>query len=471
MDLINRFRQFLSNISWPGVLYFFGTTLLICAPAFYNRYPLVYFDTGSYLYQAFDLHPDFDRPIGYGLFIRVLSMKMTTWTVIIGQSLILNYLIFRTLKVLIDSRKSYAIHLTIVAFLMLFSSMSWYAAQLMPDIFTSALLLAVFLLIGIKDLKWPEGIFLLALIGLFTICHYSHSAISILLIVLLAIGIWRKFPALRTTERPLLKVGGLVATVVAGMLFLSSYNYKAGLGFKYSLSSNVFLTANLCEMGLLQIYLDENCENSELSLCKYKDHLPKETGGFLWAHNGPFQGEGLNWTQANEEYAQVVNDFITRPRYLAMFVKESGKATFKQLFQVNIGSGLYSFKDPSSPPYSPIEKHLPQELNEYLESVQSKGVWNFRIFNLINYLILVLSIITLAWAAALRLISQKFGLFLLVVFSGVFFNAFVTASLANVYERLQARVTWLIVFAALIALVFIIKELKKKATTYFSSPT
>ena len=45
-------------------LYLLGSACLISALAFYNRYPLVYSDTGTYIREAFLLEPPADRPIG-----------------------------------------------------------------------------------------------------------------------------------------------------------------------------------------------------------------------------------------------------------------------------------------------------------------------------------------------------------------------------------------------------------------------
>lgn len=58
------------------LLYLVGTAFLIIALAFFNRYPLVYSDTGTYIRSAFTLHPPVDRPIGYSLIIRAVTCKV-----------------------------------------------------------------------------------------------------------------------------------------------------------------------------------------------------------------------------------------------------------------------------------------------------------------------------------------------------------------------------------------------------------
>lgn len=69
------------------LLYLVGTAFLIIALAFFNRYPLVYSDTGTYIRSAFTLHPPVDRPIGYSLIIRAVTWQSTLWTVVLFQKI------------------------------------------------------------------------------------------------------------------------------------------------------------------------------------------------------------------------------------------------------------------------------------------------------------------------------------------------------------------------------------------------
>ena len=66
--------------------------------ALYNGYPIVYSDTSTYIESGFSLQPPADRPITYGLFIRVFSLNgFSLWTVALMQSLIISFLILLTL--------------------------------------------------------------------------------------------------------------------------------------------------------------------------------------------------------------------------------------------------------------------------------------------------------------------------------------------------------------------------------------
>ena len=64
--------------------YLAAVSLLLLWPAFWNVYPLVYPDSGSYLWTAIFLKPAFERPPGYGLFIHLLSGGVSLWFVVYG---------------------------------------------------------------------------------------------------------------------------------------------------------------------------------------------------------------------------------------------------------------------------------------------------------------------------------------------------------------------------------------------------
>ena len=52
-------------------LHILAGTLVLMWPAFVNGYPLIYSDTSTFIHSAFELQPPMDRPITYGLFIRL----------------------------------------------------------------------------------------------------------------------------------------------------------------------------------------------------------------------------------------------------------------------------------------------------------------------------------------------------------------------------------------------------------------
>lgn len=442
------------------MLYFFFSALILISPALYNRFPLVFSDSGTYMASSFDLVPPLDRPLGYGLFMRIVSWKASMWLVVFFQGLLGSYLIFKSLRVLVRDAYVKPLHLLTIITLTLCSGLGWYASQLMPDVFSGLLILTLFLLFE-TELKNGSFYMYLVLFFFFVITHFSYLPLSLLLVAGFFIFYLRKGPAVKNLKTKTLLI---VSIWFCALQFLMLNNYRHGNGYKLSPSSNVFLAARLSESGILGQYLNDNCEAHPSSLCTIKDSLPTSTADFLWSDKGPLARHHWDWKKADQEYAPVINDILTQPRYLKSFIGESFKAGFVQLFQVDIGSGLTSYRE-NSAPYYPLRDHIKREMNEMLHAQQNTQGLNFTFLNLLNYLVLCgsLAIVFLSWY--FRMLTEPMKRLILFVVAGIICNAFITASLANVYDRLQARVTWLLVYVAFICLVRSIAQLWKQYTS------
>ncbi|MEX2596678.1 MAG: hypothetical protein WEC59_07085 [Salibacteraceae bacterium] len=430
-------------------LYFLITGLIVIAPALYNRYPLMYSDSGAYIEMAAQLEPSFHRSMGYPLLMNLTGLMISNWPIVLLQGLLSSFLIFRIIRSL-KVEKLFWSHFFTILTMSFGSALSWYAAQLMPDIWTFILVLAFGGLLLEPKLKWPMHLFYGLVIYASLIVHLSHIPLYLLLLCsLVAVYLLVKKKPIATMARE--KWIGLGVPLVGGFITLCSINAVHGHGFRLSLASNVFIAANLGEMGILKFYLDEQCDQKELMLCEWKDNLPKETGGYLWDPNGPVQKHPGGWEDANNDLAPIVHDFIWKPRYLKWFIVASVKATFKQMFQVEIGSGLQRAYGEGTPPFNPMKNHFKQEFNEYLTSVQNKGdELPISFFRAINYITLFMSFLLIGKVVLERKLPPAMVVLLLVFCAAYFFNAAITGILANVYERLQVRLLPLIHFFAIL---------------------
>ena len=352
---------------------------------------------------------------------------------------------------------------------MLVSSLSWYSCQIMPDIFTSGIFLVLFILFSEKKIPVWEGILLSILFFFFIVSHFSHFPLAILILVTIFI-----FHVLRVNYFVSGKVFyrrlvWLVLMIIGSSVFIMSHNAYHNKGFRLSLSSNVFLAGRLSETGILHDYLEEYCKQESNILCDQLETLPTSAGGFLWAESSPMKKAGINWGEADSAFAEVIHGIYTTPKYLGRFVWESIKATFRQLFNVDIGCGLSAMRQ-NSAPYYPIDKYFGNESVEMLVTLQSWGKLDFKFLNIINYLVLGMSVILIFWACYNNKLNKGLKAFIVITFFGILYNAAITASLANVSARLQARVTWPIVFIALIILIYIIKRVGAIIKPHFIKP-
>lgn len=430
------------------VLYFLLTMLIIAGPALYNRYPLVYSDTGSYIGNAADLIPTFTRPIGYSLFIRLITWQISLWTVVFAQSLLISFLTFRVLKLFIRNSLLYYVHSAVVIILALFTGAAWYASLIMPDIFTAVLVLSFILFVFSNSTSL--SVFYGLLIFLSTISHLSHFPVlgMLVLCTLLMFGLDR---VNRIQYRYAFKNSFVIAgiLVIAG-LFTSSYNYYHHDDFALSRSSHVFFMGRLNEMGILKPYLKKNCPDKGYKLCDHIEDLPRISGNFLWSKKSPLHKTG-GFENSEKEYDKIIRDILTTPDYFGIYAFEVVTGTFKQLLNTYIGAGLRAYKEKSAP-YWAIRDHFRSELNFLLISEQSYGSLDFQYINIANYILMGFSFFVILLQFPLKRENFYFNYFLIFVILGVVFNAMFVSSLANVFARLQARVMWLIPFLALVAL-------------------
>src|SRR4051812_27471361 len=135
-----------------------GTTALVLAlaailllwPAFWNGYPIVFADTGTYLSQAIHRYAGWDRPIFYSLFMFPLHATLTVWPVVVVQALITAYALHVVSRVLLPALSAPAF-VAGVAILASVTWLPWLVSELMPDLFTPLLVLLL------TVLAWVPG--------------------------------------------------------------------------------------------------------------------------------------------------------------------------------------------------------------------------------------------------------------------------------------------------------------------------
>lgn len=431
-------------------------TLLFLVPALYNQFPLVYSDTGTYLLSGFENWLPNDRPIFYGWFIRVASLNYwSIWLVVVLQSWLLSYAI----NLLLSHFFKKPLYLTILIALPLsiLTGAGWYASQLMPDVFIAIGSISLCNLLLAADWKNSRSIISIGLVVLSSLSHLSH------ILVFVVFGL---FCLLLFKHTSLAKRLSLLALPLVAALALAFTNYTYLGTFQLSNGSSIFLTGKLIDSGLLKPFLDRNCDDSHYVLCSYKEDLPSDSRSFLWNGDSPLAKTG-GWENSNKAYQKMLWDFFTDWKDIAGFTLDFFKSGTIQLTQNSIGSGLISdwYASESSPPYAGISKAFPNQINPYLQSRQNTNLWNqglsFTSLNFINYTLIVLSVTWLLylWLFNSSPLNTNQKVLLKSILALVLINALVTGGLANVYDRLQARISWLLILLGFILYAPSIKKL------------
>lgn len=453
-------------------VYLILTSLIILLPVFYNGYPLFYSDSAVYI-LASNLFGalinteslPFLSGMGYSWFIRIVAWRVSLYLVVIAQALLLNILIYHTVKVLIPETKIIKFHLPIIIILSACSSMGWTASQLMPDIFTSYLILSVFLLYSWNEKGWGMYIFLSIIIMSSILSHLTNITISVLIIGLLFLLF-----IIKRSYRMNLKIF-MGKSLIVGALIFASLLILIGLNKKYynysglSPTSQIFFIARLMDTGFMQDFLNEKCPEKSYDMCMYKDSLPDSYEGFLWNSNSLFNKTGGWNIQEHEEYGRIISDVLTTPKYLGKFLYNCGIHSVHQIVTFDTGDGLTVVYNKESAQYQTVIRHFDKKefREDFVNSKQSRGELKFDKVNLFNHILLAVSILIILLTFVISKFDRNMFLFTFVIISGVIINAAATSSLSSVFNRFQSRVIWLIpLLACLCFSVFIYPALRNR---------
>lgn len=280
--------------------------------------------------------------------------------------------------------------------------------------------------------------------------HISH--IFILLIFIFSIIVFTLLKQIKSIKKILKRITTISIITFFSLLTIPTVSYFNYGVFEMSKGSHVFLMARLSESGILKMYLENECANHDYSMCHYKDELPSSATGFLWTEESPFYKTG-GWENSKEEYNQIIRSIILSPKYWKFLLVDFTKQTFKQFFTISPGT-IVSHRE-NSPPYWEIEGKMKHELSEFknsLQYVQGFDISNIeRRQNVLFYFsigVFILCLFSLLLENA-NTISRN-GLFVLLFL--LLANAFVCGALANVVDRLQGRVVWILPMVAIIIL-------------------
>ena len=430
--------------------------------ALLNGYPTIFPDTGQYLIRSFTLEVPPYRTIFYSIFMRLTSLGISPWLVVIAQSAITVFVLRQCFNFFFEHRTSVTgksrLFLGFVLALAWGTSLPWSVGQLMPDIFTGLLVLCMFLLLYDSQLTTETSVILAVVIAISIACHQSHLLISCALLVNIA-GL-RAFRGARQfwPTRSRKQIGVFVLTpILAGALAVASSNRFAGMGFVLSPGGHMFMLARLFASGMASSFLRQDCKLESLIACKYLDNLPTNEDEFLWWYTNPvFKAMG-GWVNSKQEANRIIVGAI---RYNpGRFLRESIKQTFRQFVSMKPGDG--------NARYFPFEiEELKKVYPQDIPKLEFTRQWNGGLMKLANRLsALDAAVFWCSMGGCLLFLAKdwryaggasKLFIFLLI---SLLANAFVTASLSQVSDRYQSRVSWLM---ALCFMAYVISMLRRR---------
>lgn len=437
------------------ILSVMAASLLLMWYAFYNGYPMVTSDTGAYVYFTFDFQVLKDRSSFYSVWLAITGLRTlqfagvrgSLWLPVFFQCLLLAVLFLRYYRMLgHDVEVKLPGYLLAVVIVAITTGVSFIAAYIMPDIFAAILLLAIlqYLYENKPSAKWT--LVYLCLVGLSILVHYSHFLIVPVFcsLMLLYAQITKQFPL----RARLLNILGITAIC---WILACSINAIYGFGFTLSPGSHVFMAGKLVETGTMKKYLDEQCAEKQYKLCAYKDELPQQAYQYIWDDNSPFKKIG-GWDSSASEHRVIIRDIFTTPRYTANFAGIALQHTLEQLHFMCVEGNGQAF-DEFSAPYKSIDKHIKAELSQFGESRQQMQAIDNSSWANIQQIILIFSLLWMGLLFLKGSLQQHIAHVYITIVLFVVCNAFVTASFANVLDRLQIRIFWVLPATNILVLV------------------
>ncbi|HJS84991.1 MAG TPA: hypothetical protein VJ779_05990 [Acetobacteraceae bacterium] len=417
---------------------------LLTWPAILNGYPLVFSDTGTYLSQALNRYLGWDRPPFYSLFMLPLHMGLTTWPVIAAQGLITAWVLHLTMRALVPACSPWPL-VPLAAVLAMASPLPWFAAQLMPDLFTGLLVLALALLVFAPERLRRADATGLAMLAAFAMCaHLSNLPLALGLLALL-LPLRRLLGARAALGRAALaRVAGAPIAAVLALIAVNLAGHGAASIAPYG---NVFLLARVIEDGPGRDALTRACPDAGWRLCAVRDQLPARADDILWRPESPLNAAGGPKRVSAEADAIVAAAIRAEPgRELAAMFRNAGY----QILRFGTGDGLQPWPDTVTPW---IDRDFPRfEQAAYAASRQATGQRLLPNWMSGLHQGVAMGGIAVLLALLPRWLRQRdimAGL-TVAILAALLGNAAITGALSGPHDRYQSRIMWLPSFALLL---------------------
>lgn len=330
----------------PSALAIVAAAALLLWPALWNGYPIVFSDTGTYLSQAIHRYAGWDRPVFYSLFMLPLHGTTTLWPVVAAQALLTAWVLWLVWQVLAP-RQGAIRFVLLVAALSAGTWLPWIVSELMPDVFTPLLVLAMGLLGWATHALSPRQRWLLTALATFCVAAQQSSLPLALMLAPLPLA-RRRLLAGRSASVPAsqrLRALPLLPPVLAALM-LCTMNLAAHGRFAISPFGNVFLLARIIYDGPGMATLRRDCPQTHWRLCPHLDRFPATSDDFLWRPDSPLYVAGGPKRVSADAGAIIAATLRSDPAEVAATVLAN---TWTQAVQFGSGDGLQPWPSQVSP--------------------------------------------------------------------------------------------------------------------------
>jgi hypothetical protein len=426
------------------VITWVGSVAILIAPAVWNGFPLLQYDTGGYLAPWFEGILEINRSVPYGL-ILVLGHWPDFWPVLVIQSLLTIWVLALTLRALGYGGRPLLLLGLIVA-LSLFTTLPWLTAILLTDIFAGLSVLALYLLL-LRDetLSTAERY---ALVFLVAVSAATHSGTMVMLLGLLACAtiVW----LVDSARIPYARLLRVTAALLIGTAMVLATNWAVTKKLMWTPGGYALSFGRMLEDGIVKRYLDDHCPDATLKMCSCKDAIPKDADDYFWGAGSCFNKfdrfEGMR-----AEMKRIALESLAE--YPLAQIKSVVTETLKQLVLVETGAGVVDSVDNT---YDTIKFYAPEAVPAMKGALQQRNLLSF---DAINRFQVPLAWLTLALLPVIIVVGFRragfadIGQFAAAMALAIFGNAAVFGLLATAHNRYGARIVWLAALAVALALI------------------
>jgi hypothetical protein len=420
--------------------------ILLCYMGFYNGFPLLFSDTGSYLYSGFNNEALLDRPAIYGLMLRHLSLQESLWIVVFFQSFCIALGGFYIFKYFSSRRNFQVPYLIFFLVAIVFTGVSINASQLLPDAFTPVMIMASTVLFIGRNISTTDKIGTLILLWISLIVHHSHYLIF--LFFLISFTFYKLYLVIfRQQSFPVKKILIPFSILLLALGTISTINYSFSQRLYLSGGSHVFILSRMINMGIINDYLNCECDKQQYKLCHYKDQFP---GDFIWDfENSPLYITG-GWSANETEYNSIIQDVLITPKYSKRFITRAAESGFRQFFSFEAGdTPAY---EGNEEPYNSLNKYFPFLKKEFYYTRQFANKLDYSFINTTQQILFFASLGLIFILLFTGLVPAGLKQLTICILIFMFANALICGTLSGVVPRYQSRVVWLILIPVFLAI-------------------
>jgi hypothetical protein len=412
----------------------------LIAPALWNGYPLLQWDTGGYLARWYEGYLVPSRSTVFGLYLH-FGETTNFWINLVLQALVTSWIIQTTLH-LLGAKPRFGL-VAINLLLILTTALPWLTSMLLTDIFAGLSVLSLYLLVvhGERLTAFEE----IALFLFTAFAAATHSATLGVLLGLCGLGaVARPWLGGRIALRNLML--GLLA-LATGAVMLVAANFALSRQLAWTPGGTGVAFGRMMQDGIVAQYLRDHCPRERLKLCPYRDTLPATADEFLWGHSmfdtlGRFEG-------LNDEMSFIVTHSLSA--YPLRQAEAAIEATARQLGSVATGEGTNGWIPHT---YGIIERYIPSQLEPMRSAHQQHWDMNFTAINWLHVPVALASmalVVVIFGDALLRRKCDDLSLLAATVTFALLGNAFICAVISGPHDRYGARMAWIATFTVLIA--------------------